>query len=201
MLIKGASKLEFLAKGKRSEVYKAFYKKKEVAIKVFKTTDPKIRAKKEAYFISLLNKKNIGPKLIFQKDNYIIYKLIEGPRFVDWLEQRNKKEIIQMILKIIKICYEIDKLKINKLELQNPKKHILIENNNPILIDFEKCYKTNRPKNLTQFCQYITSKQIQIILNRKGIEINKDNLIKLLREYKKNINSNIKNILNYVKNS
>lgn len=201
MKLNGFKKIEFLAKGKRSEVYKALYKKEKVAIKLFKTTDSKIRVKKEAYFISLLNKKDIGPKFIFQKDNYIVYKLIEGPRFIDWLEQKNNREIIQMILKTLKICYEIDKLRINKLEFQNPKKHILIENNKPILIDFERCYFTNNPKNLTQFCQYLISKKIQYILKSKKIEIRRDTLISLLKKYKVNKNTNFKVIQKYIENS
>ena len=199
MKIKGIKNIEFLAKGKRSNVYRGEYKRTKVAIKIFKTKDSKERAKKEANFITILNKNNIGPKLIFQKDNYIVYKLIEGSKFIDWINENNKKIILKIISEILFMCYKMDSLKINKLELTNPKKHILIENNKPIFIDFERCYYTNNPKNLTQFCQYISSKKMSIILKSKSIHINKRKLIGLLRLYKKTINhSNFKLINEFI---
>ena len=201
MKIKAFKSIEFLAKGKRSEVYKALYKNQKVAIKLFKTQDSKKRAKKEANFILILNKENIGPKLIFQENNYIVYKLIEGPRFIDWLNQSDKKSTLKMISKILDVCYKIDKLGINKLELHNPKKHILIENNKPILIDFERCYFTDNPKNLTQFCQYLISKKIQYILKSKKIKIKRVTLISVLKKYKVNKNTNFKIILKHIESS
>ena len=199
MKINDVKNMEFLAKGKRSNVYKGEYKRTKVAIKIFKTKDSKERAKKEAKFITILDKNNIGSKLIFQKNNYVIYKLIEGPIFIDWIKVNNKKVILRVISEILFMCYKMDSLKINKLELTNPKKHILIENNKPIFIDFEKCYYTNNPKNLTQFCQYVSSKKMPIILKSKSININKRKLIELLKLYRKNINlSNFKLINEFI---
>ena len=84
---------------------------------------------------------------------------------------------IQLILKqILKQCYELDKLKINKKELTNPYKHILIKNKKSKMIDFERCYETDNPKNVTQFCEYLMRKKI----------INRKNLTPLLKNYKKN---------------
>src|SRR3990167_2396810 len=105
MLIYGVQNIQFLARGKRSEVFKGNFKKGKIAIKVYKTADAKIRAVKE----------------------------------------------------ILNQCFKLDSLRINKLELNKPKKHILMERNKPKFIDFERCYYTNKPKNLTQICQYLTS--------------------------------------------
>jgi len=98
-----------------------------------------------------------------------------------------KKNKNPKILKqILKQCYELDKLKINKKELTNPYKHILVKNSKVKMIDFERCYKTNNPKNVTQFSEYLMRKHI---IDRKEIT-------PLLRKYKKSqTNLNFEHIL------
>ena len=78
----------------------------------------------------------------------------------------------------------LDKLKINKLEFTRPVKHVFIKNEKITMIDFEKCYFTDSPKNVTQFCQFL--------INRKLMKKN----IKLLKKYKeKQTEKNFKEIL------
>jgi predicted Ser/Thr protein kinase len=52
------------------------------------------------------------------------------------------------------------------------------------MIDFERCYKTNKPKNVTQFCQFILN-YLKNILKEKGFKIDKKVLNALIR-YKHN---------------
>ena len=85
----------------------------------------------------------------------------------------------------------------NKLEMHNPHKHIIIEKKKPVMIDFERAYKTEKPKNVTQFCQFLMSKRVQEILKWK---ISKKELIKLLKQYKKNETEiNFNKIIKYIK--
>jgi len=72
---------------------------------------------------------------------------------------------------------------INKTELTNPYKDILItEKNNAVLIDFERCRMTEKPHNVTQFLQYIARNKE--VLGKKGIIVDKEKLISLGRNYK-----------------
>ncbi|MDP2672671.1 MAG: hypothetical protein Q8O84_02570, partial [Nanoarchaeota archaeon] len=48
-----------------------------------------------------------------------------------------------------------------------------------------RCKITENPKNVTQFCQYLTSKTIYLILNNRGIKIDVKDLIKSMKNYKK----------------
>lgn len=178
--------IKFLAKGKRSLVFTAKYKNKLVAIKVKKKSSQAInRLENEAKFLKMLNKHNIGPKLIKQGKDYIIYEFVKGKPILKY-----KKSLKNIILNVLDQCFILDKLKINKLEMHHPVKHILIDKS-PVLIDFERCYYTKNPKNVTQFCQFLMN------TNKK---LNKKLLIKTLKKYKfaqnkENFNS-IKKILN-----
>jgi len=178
-------KKQFFAKGKRSIVYLIDNKY------ILKEHKNRFRAKNEAKFLKILNKKGIGPKLISIKNKEITMECIKGERIIPCLE--NKKKTKRIIKNILNQCRTLDKLRINKYELKNPYKHILI-NKKPVQIDFERCKTTKNPKNTTQFCQFLTSKRIKQIT-----KINKKHLIKLLKEYKKSqTDKNFKEIENYI---
>ncbi len=184
--MKNLTNIAFLAKGKRSLVFTASYKNKLVAIKVKKKSSKAInRLENEAKFLKILNKYKIGPRLIKQGKDYIVYEFVKGKPILEY-----KKNLKKIVLNVLDQCFVLDKLKINKLEMHHPVKHIIIDKY-PVLIDFERCYYTKNPKNVTQFCQFLMN------INPK---LNKKLLIKTLKTYKseqskKNLNQ-IKKILN-----
>ncbi|MFH1210207.1 MAG: hypothetical protein V1663_05470 [archaeon] len=184
----------FLTKGKRGKVYLD----KDKAIK--RTNNQ--RAKKEAYYLKLLNKYKIGPKFLYLKKDRIVYKFVKGPFILEYIEDNNPKSIKKILKEVLNQCRTLDKLKINKLELHNPYKHIIIEGTKikkPVMIDFERAYKTNNPKNVTQFCQYIMSFKVYSVLKKKKIIFNRKKLIQSLRTYKREqTNSNFKNLIKVI---
>ena len=177
---------QYLTKGKRGKIYV----QGDIAIK---KSLPK-RVKNESFWLKILNKYKIGPKLMEVKKNYFKYKFIKGDFILDYFKLNDSKPII---IDVLKQCRIMDKLKLNKLEMHNPHKHIIIENKKSVLIDFERAYKTEKPKNVTQFCQFLMSKSVQNIVKYK---INKKELIKLLKKYKNNqTEKNFNIIIKYFK--
>jgi putative serine/threonine protein kinase len=157
--------LKYFSKGKRSKVYTALYKNKKVIVKYTK------RVEIEVKWLKFLKKLKFVPQLIDYDKEKLIYYFIDGITIEEFLKKKNKKLVLKQILKQ---CYELDKLKINKLELTNPYKHILIKDNKAKMIDFERCYKTKNPKNVTQFVEYLMRNKII-----------KREVIPLVKEYKK----------------
>jgi len=178
--------IEYFSKGKRGIIYKAIYKGKKVSIKTkLPSSNAEGRIKNEGNFLKILNKYDIGPKVIKNGKNYLMYEYVEGEFLPDFLEKEtNKKKKKKIITKVMKQARVLDKLKINKLEFTRPVKHVFIKNEKITMIDFEKCYFTDSPKNVTQFCQFL--------INRKLMKKN----IKLLKKYKeKQTEKNFKEIL------
>ena len=180
---------KYYSKGKRSIVYIGILNGKQVIIKK-KNTNSKSKGslKNEAKFLKILNKHRIGPKIISYKPNELVYIYIKGIPLKEYIKSHNKKQIISMIKQVLKIAYKLDKLMINKKEFHNLSKHVLIYNNKARLIDFERCYYTKKPKNVTQCCQYINK-----------LRLWKNNQTSILRTYKKertkiNFNKILKNI-------
>ncbi len=187
---------KYFSKGKRSIVYIGDYKNKKVIIK--QSIGRINTIKNEAKFLKILNKYKIGPKLIYYDKNNLIYEFISGIKIIDWLKLNNKSKIRKILKSILDDCRLLDKLKINKRELKNPYKHILIDKI-PKMIDFERCNFVKKQKNVTQFCQFLMSKKVYDILKNKDLKFNKSKLMKELRKYKKNYEDKYyKNILKII---
>lgn len=203
----GITNVEKLTKGHRGLIYTGKLNKK-IAIKRKNPESKAVRRiENEALWIKFLNKYKIGPKFILQKDDYFVYKFVNGVFFPEFIENANKSQIKQIIKEVFRQCYQLDKLKINKEEMHHPYKHIIIDKKSikdrksktipkVVLLDFERTHKTLKPHNTTQFCQYIISGKISPILKKKGFKINKSKIISASKKYKKHQSeTNFKNII------
>ena len=164
----GIKNATYFAKGKRGLVFIADYEGKKIAVKINNPeSKAAMRMENEAKFLGSLNKKNIGPRLLFHGDNFLGYEFAEGRNIMEFLgvstfkknsikktskNANNKKTainnksiikknktIIKIIKKIMKQLHTMDKLRIEKQEMSHPQKHIIIDKDfNPTLIDFSK---------------------------------------------------------------
>jgi len=180
-------KKEFFSKGKRGFIYTASYKGKKIAIKKKNPESKAIkRIRNEAYWLKQLNKLGIGAKFLFFEKGSLGYKFVEGVFIDDFIKCSNKRTIVKVLKDIFEQMFLLDKLGVNKEEMHHPRKHILItKKNKPILIDFERCHKTEKPKNVTQFVQFVCSTNTLNLLKSKNIKVKKDLMRKSAGIYKK----------------
>ena len=182
MKIEDVKNKKFLARGKRGVVYRGIYKGKGVAIKKKRKDSLALnRIQNEEKFLKLLNGYDIGPKFIGSGDDFLVYEFVKGKFILKWIEENDKDEIVKILKKIFSQLYRMDELGINKEEMHHPLKHIIIDKK-PVMIDFERCSYTKKPKNITQFCEFIA--RISEVLKKKGINIEKDKIRGLARVYK-----------------
>ena len=170
------------ATGKRSVVY---LEGNQIVKKTHPNSKAINRINNEIYWLNLVNKHNIGPKFLGATSSEIRLELVDGTRIIEWIRSSNRPAIKAVLIKILKQCRTLDKIHVNKYELTNPYKHIIIRNNEPIMIDFERCRYAEKPKNVTQFCQFLMSKKISNILGEKEIILDHDDMQISLRNYKK----------------
>lgn len=197
----GITNVQKIAKGHRGFIYTGRLNKKKIVIKQQRQDKPVVgRIANEARWLKLLNRHKIGPKFLYFEDNYFVYEYVSGENIILYLQNGDKAGIKKVLTEIFNQCFELDKLKINKEEMHNPYKHILVKNNKPTMIDFERTHITDKPKNVTQFCQFITSKKILNILKEKGFKFNRTQITTAAKNYKKEINKeNLKEILEIIK--
>ena len=174
--------MEVYARGKRGIVYKDG----GVCVKEKNPRSIVNTLANEAQYLQMLNKKGIGPKFIKFEDGKLFRQFIEGVPISEFFEQEyDKEKILSVIKQILEQCREIDLMGIDKQELTNPHKDILITpDNKAVMIDFERCKESKKPQNVTQFLQYLA--RSKPTLEMKSIIIDKQELISLGQEYKKN---------------
>ncbi|MBN2367565.1 methyltransferase [Candidatus Woesearchaeota archaeon] len=174
------------AKGKRGVIIKGRFNKKTVAVKMKKPgSDALGTIRNEANFLEILNKEDIGPKLIMHEKDFLMYVFVEGIFIEEFLEKAFKKDILDVLEKTFDQLFRMDTMQINKFEMHHPHKHILIDKTNPVLIDFERARYTESPKNVTQFCDYLSGMRVSGLLEKKGIKIEASGIKELAKEYKK----------------
>ena len=120
---------------------------------------------------------------------------IKGKDYKTLKKEKNFEKINDLFKKSIIICYLLDKINLNKFEMNRPNKHIIYSNKKVYFIDFERSTISNKTKNLTQF--------VDFIIKEKRGKLNKEEIEKtrlLLKKYKKNKDWNIvKEILKVLK--
>lgn len=184
LLPDSCSNIELFARGKRGVIFKAIYsdesalsccdvdtscspKQLVVAVKVsLPNSDAQSTTMLEGKYLDKVNFFGIGPTVYDYTDDYVIMEFIEGELIGKWLQENNSKEENtakkdeSKVLDNILIQLEIlDNAGINKFELTNPYKHIIVkENLDIVLIDFERARFSNKAKNISQFKEYIKKK-------------------------------------------
>src|SRR3989344_6722401 len=155
--------MEFLARGKRGEVFLTQYKGKTVVVKQVRPTSQALSTlENEAGWLQRVNTEHIGPKFFKLEEGKLFMEYIQGVPIGEYVE----KHPLSMALakEILDQCRVLDKLHVNKFEMHHPTKHILIKAGKPsrktvIMIDFERCRWTEKPKNVTQFVQFLLQKK------------------------------------------
>jgi len=195
------SGIKKLAKGKRGLIFTGICNKAKVSIKIKREDSDADTIKNEITKIQLLNMYGIGPKFLFSGNDpvdYFVYGFISGEFIMDFFAHAGKKDILPVLRDVFQQMRALDNLGVNKEEMHHPLKHVIISKKGGknrsgnagikvVLVDFERCKKTLKPHNVTQFCQFIVNKQLNAVLKKKGINVDRDKLLGFAREYKNNL--------------
>lgn len=137
---------EYLAKGKRSRVYR-------VDEDVIKVADPR-RIAQEALMLQKANKLGLGATYKNHTKTAIRMQYINGMRIDAYAQQASPKEFQAVLNELQRQARVLDEAGIDKKEFTNPYKHVLITNQEVTLIDWERARATLRPQNQRQLQEY-----------------------------------------------
>ncbi len=175
--------IKYFAQGKRSQVYLGHYTNKKIIIKARKPSAPQNITKKEADHLRLLNRRGIGPKLLFAEKDFLAEEFVEGKRITEFIaEEKSKSKIKTILLAALQQSFLLDRLNLVKEEMHRPHKHLLVSYPKLTMIDFERMHSAKKPHNLTQFIQYILCSKN--LLAKKGFKVDSAKLISLAKAYK-----------------
>jgi release factor glutamine methyltransferase len=184
---KGISNIHPLAKGHRGLIFTGSLKKKKVTIKVQRSDiGAKGTVNNEANRLKLLNKHNIGPKLLFAGNDFFVYEFVDGEFIFDYFSRPDVKKnpVISVLKDVFGQMYTLDHLGLNKEEMHHPPKHIIItKKGKPVLLDFERCKPHKNVHNVTQFCQFVISGKLLPYLEKNKMKVGLLDMLHLSQQY------------------
>jgi release factor glutamine methyltransferase len=184
---KSVTDISPLTKGHRGLIFTGLWKKKKVAIKVQRSDiGVKGTVNNEASRLKLLNRHNIGPKLLFAGNDFFVYEFVDGEFVFDYFSRPDvkKPQVISVLKDVFEQMYILDHLGLNKEEMHHPPKHIIItKKGKPILLDFERCKPHKTVHNVTQFCQFIISGKLLPYLEKNKMKVGLLDMLHLSQQY------------------
>ncbi len=127
----------------------------------------------------------MAPKVFLFAKDHLVMEFIDGKLVGDYLEEASSKDAKKVIMQTLEQMFTLDCQNITKEEMHHPHKHVIVSKGKPWLIDFERAHYDERPSNVTQFCQFLTSSSIAPILAKKDIIISKQECVRLAKLYKR----------------
>ncbi len=156
---RGICRLRLFAKGRRGEVYTGKVRGKLVAIKRKRKESTAVgRIENEAKVLEFVNHLGIGPKLLWKEHDCFAYWFAQGKYILDFLRAAGKDEAIGVLCDVLCQAHALDRHNISKGEMHRLHRHIIVSKRT-VMIDFERARRTDKPKNVTQFCQFVKSQQ------------------------------------------
>jgi putative serine/threonine protein kinase len=180
--------IHVLGKGYVGVVVLSKLHKKDVALKIRRIDSSRSEMKSEAKLLKLVNKVNVGPKLVDSSKNFIIMEYVEGQKITDWVRElkgkRSAAKFKSVVRQVLEDCHTLDTIHLDHGELSYIHKHVIV-GKSPCIIDFESASTNRRTSNVTSATQsiFIGSALSNIVKNIIKIP-NKKKLIDPLKKYK-----------------
>lgn len=194
--------LPVLGKGCVSVVVLAHTGFGKAALKIRRTDADRPSMHHESEMLTIANTVAVGPRLIGFTENLLLMEFIDGRLLPIWIEKIQgtgaESKIPHVLGNVMEQSYRLDETGLDHGELSRASKHIIVPlENDPYILDFESASINRRISNVTSICHYLfVRSEVARAVNEKLGSIRKEDLIKLLRSYKKNRSrQNFENVL------
>jgi putative serine/threonine protein kinase len=178
-----------LGKGHVGVVIRAMFQGREVALKCRRTDSDRKTMDNEAKLLRKANESGVGPLIFAHSMDFIVMEKLVGPYFGDWARDNIEKtdEIRKNVSIIIGIARKLDVARIDHGELTKIRRHFIVTDGGPRVIDFESSSLGRIPQNLTCTVQsmFLHTKFSNVLAQAYSMP-GKDELLEVLRSYKKN---------------
>jgi putative serine/threonine protein kinase len=162
------------------------------ALKIRRTDANRPNMEEEARITLLANRLGVGPEVFGHSRDLILMKLLESREISEWLKgvrgEGSRDEVRVMVHALLNQCRKLDIMGIDHGQLSNLRKHAVIAEGTPWLIDFESAGTDRKPRNVTTAAQYLFIGGAVAPAMRRALGLREtESLKKLLGEYKRDL--------------
>ncbi len=175
-----------LGKGHAGIVIRAMHSGVEVALKCMRT-DVNRTMEYEARILGRVNEVGLGPRMFGFSEDFLVMEKIEGLYFGDWTRENmgNRELVRDYVLRVIDIAYRLDMAGVDHGELTKIRRHYIVTEEGPRVIDFDSGSLGRVPQNLTATVQSLfMHTTFAGVLSKVYRMPDRDELLAALRRYK-----------------
>jgi len=162
------------------------------ALKIRRTDANRPDMEQEVRITSMVNRLGIGPTVYDHSKDFILMRLLDYVELEEWLRglrgQGTREAARTMVHSILNQCRKLDIMGVDHGQLSNLRKHAVVAEGVPWIVDFESAGTSRKPKNVTTAAQYLfiggrLSPRLRRVLGIRDVSP----LLKLLSDYKGDI--------------
>jgi len=159
------------------------------AVKIRRTDANRPNMREEFRLTTLANRVGVGARAIRQTKDLMLMELLEYSELDDWLGglrgPGTRATVREMVHLILNQCRKLDIINLDHGQLSNLRKHVIVAQGRPWIIDFESASTHRKPRNVTTALQYLLvgGRIAPKIRRALGLKDTKP-LLALLRSYK-----------------
>ncbi len=185
-------RLGILGLGTVGIVVRAVVKGELCALKIRRTDANRPDMGSEVKITTLANRVGVGPLVYGHTKDMLLMKLLESQEIAEWLKglsgRGKRDQAREAVHSLLNQCRKLDIMGIDHGQLSNLRKHAVIAEGRPWIIDFESASTGRRPKNVTTAAQYLFVGGALSPALRKALGLKETaTLRKLLAEYKQDL--------------
>lgn len=163
-----------------------------LALKLRRTDANRSTLDEEYRLTTLANRVGVGPTLNGHSRNFILMKFLDSVELPDWLYglkgEGTRARAREMLHQLLNQCRTLDIMGLDHGELSDLRKHAVVAEDLPWIIDFESASTDRRPKNVTSAAQYLlvggrVAPMVRRLVGLKGAK----RILELLRAYKRDL--------------
>jgi putative serine/threonine protein kinase len=186
-------RLGLLGVGTVSLVVKAETSDGICALKIRRTDANRESMTAEFQLTRLANRIGVGAAVMRHSNDFIIMQHLNGVEIEVWLKSlagsHKRDRARDVVHRLLNQCRKLDILGLDHGQLSNLRKHVIILENLPYVIDFESASLVRKSKNVTTAAQYLfVGGKISALVRRTLGVKEQSQVIEALKAYKREMN-------------
>lgn len=162
------------------------------ALKIRRTDANRPNMEEEWKITALVNRLGIGPEGYSHTKDMILMKLLESREIAEWLRELRgagtREQARAMVHSLLNQCRELDIMGIDHGQLSNLRKHAVIAEGKPWIIDFESAGTERKSRNVTTAAQYLLIGGALAPAMRRALGVRDTSKVKgMLADYKRDL--------------
>lgn len=159
------------------------------ALKIRRTDANRPSMDEEAKITEMVNRLDVGPAIIAHSKDFILMQLLEYQELIDWLRglqgPGKRARTRELVHSLLNQCRKLDIMGVDHGQLSNLRKHAVVANEKPWIIDFESAGTSRRARNVTTAAQYLLVGSSLSPLMRRTLGVrDTEPIVRLLTAYK-----------------